>query len=191
MKLLKFLFDAGLYDEFMEAMEEITAGEKDLEDYEKNPEKYNQEEIEFLKNDLPDFRNKLANIKSDFMKTHKNLDWDREVEDAKAFKVTPEQFKILYGIIEKLKTESVGKNEDEKSVFVIEADSDAEFESLKKIIFGPSPELGLRTAEYETYFNGRGWTNCFQDAAYNKTERTFRLTLTNNFKKFVLEKGYF
>ena len=191
MKLLKFLFDAGLYDEFMEAMEEITAGEKDLEDYEKNPEKYNQEEIEFLKNDLPDFRNKLANIKSDFMKTHKNLDWDREVEDAKAFKVTPEQFKILYGIIEKIKTESVGKNEDEKSVFVIEADSDAEFESLKKIIFGSSSELGLRTAGYETYFNGRGWTNCFQDAAYNKTERTFRLTLTNNFKKFVLEKGYF
>lgn len=191
MKLLKFLFDAGLYDEFMEAMEEITAGEKDLEDYEKNPEKYNQEEIEFLKNDLPDFRNKLANIKSDFMKTHKNLDWDREVEDAKAFKVTPEQFKILYGIIEKIKTESVGKNEDEKSVFVIEADSDAEFESLKKIIFGSSSELGLRTAGYETYFKGRGWTNCFQDAAYNKTERTFRLTLTNNFKKFVLEKGYF
>ena len=49
---LRFLIEYGNLSDVMDSWEEIEEGKKDLADYEVNPDKYNQEEIEFLKEDM-------------------------------------------------------------------------------------------------------------------------------------------
>jgi len=80
--LLNWLLNIGydVYDDFLEVIDDIESGYADLEDYKKDPSVFNEEEIEFLKTDIEDWENQIAEIKTDFLKKNENADWEKEVE---------------------------------------------------------------------------------------------------------------
>lgn len=85
--------DYDVYDDFLEIIENIENGKKDLTYIEKNGNKdfplslhlrywkeYDEEEIEFLKTDIEDWEQQIAELKTDFLKSNEKADWEKEVE---------------------------------------------------------------------------------------------------------------
>lgn len=61
-------------------LEDIESAVECLKDYEINPERYDDEEIIFCKEDLLDWQDELRDIKTQYMHDNPLADWDREVE---------------------------------------------------------------------------------------------------------------
>ena len=80
--LLNWLLNSGydVYSDFLEVINDIGTGYAELEDYKKNPSVFDQEEIEFLKTDIEDWEQQIAEIKADFLKGNEKADWEKEVE---------------------------------------------------------------------------------------------------------------
>lgn len=80
--LLNFLLYRGydVYDDFLEIIDDIETGYAELEDYRKDPSVFDEEEIEFLKNDIEDWEQRIIDIKADFFKENEKADWEKEVE---------------------------------------------------------------------------------------------------------------
>ena len=80
--LLKFLLYMGyeVYDDFLEVIDDIENGYAKLEDYKKDPSVFDEEEIEFLKTDIEDWEQQIAELKTDFLKSNEKADWEKEVE---------------------------------------------------------------------------------------------------------------
>ena len=80
--LLSFLLDSGydIYDNFLEVLDDIDTGYGELELYKKDPTVFDEEEIEFLRDDIVDWESHIEDIKSDFLKNKKDADWNQEVE---------------------------------------------------------------------------------------------------------------
>lgn len=80
--LLNFLLYRGydVYDDFLEIIDDIETGYAELEDYRKDPSVFDEEEIEFLKNDIEDWEQRITDIKADFFKENEKADWEKEVE---------------------------------------------------------------------------------------------------------------
>lgn len=93
--LLNFLLSGWEFDldRFMDLLEQLEDNRADLEEYEKNPEghDWDLEEIEFLKTDIEDLENELAEIKQAFFKENEKADWEKEVENVKKFVEEREQ----------------------------------------------------------------------------------------------------
>lgn len=87
--LLNFLLSGWEFDldNFTDLLEQLEDNRADLEEYEKNPEgrDWDLEEIEFLKTDIEDLENELAEIKQAFFKVNEKADWEKEVENVKKF----------------------------------------------------------------------------------------------------------
>ena len=81
-KLVNWLkeMEYDLYDDFLEVIENIEDGYADLERYKERPSVYCEEQIEFLKTDIKDWEEKIAEIKSHFLKENKTADWELEIE---------------------------------------------------------------------------------------------------------------
>lgn len=91
--LLNWLLNMGydVYDDFLEVIDDIENGYADLDDYKKDPSVFDEEEIEFLKTDIKDWENQIAEIKTEYLNsryqyTHKNpkdysdAEWKQEIE---------------------------------------------------------------------------------------------------------------
>lgn len=72
--------DYDIYDDFLEVIDSIETGYAELEDYRKDPSVFDEEEIEFLKTDIEDWEQRIAEIKADFFKENEKADWEKEVE---------------------------------------------------------------------------------------------------------------
>lgn len=74
--LIQYLEEYGeSVEDFLRLIDEIKEGNKTLADYEKNPDDYDEEAIEFLKIDLPDWEEKYYEILADWKsKYKKNLE---------------------------------------------------------------------------------------------------------------------
>lgn len=85
--LLNWLLNMGydIYDDFLEIIDNIESGYAELEDYQKDPTVFDEEEIEFLKGDIEDWEKEISEIKSDFLKDNKEADWEKEVERVNQF----------------------------------------------------------------------------------------------------------
>ena len=81
--LLNWLLNIGydVYDDFLDVIDDIQNGYAELEDYKKDPSVYDEEEIEYLRNDIEDWEHQIAEIKADFRKENKDADWEKEVEN--------------------------------------------------------------------------------------------------------------
>ena len=94
--LLNFLLSGwGVdVDDFMDLLEQIEDAKNDLEEYETNSEKCDEEEIKYLKSVIEDLEKELAEIKADFFERNEKADWEEEVENVKKF---VEEMKQLNG----------------------------------------------------------------------------------------------
>ena len=83
--LLSWLLSSGyeVYDDFLSLLGDVENGYAELEDYEKNPSSYDEEEIGFLRTDITDWEEQIKEIKTDFLCENKDADWETEVENVK------------------------------------------------------------------------------------------------------------
>lgn len=98
--LLKWLLDNehDVYDDFLEVIDDIENGYAELEDYRKDPSVFDEEEIEFLKTDIEDWEQQIAEIKEDFLKKNKEADWEKEVKKVNQWWKEKELLKIEGGL---------------------------------------------------------------------------------------------
>lgn len=94
--LLNWLLNSAydVYDDFLEVIGNIEAGYAELEDYKKDPSVFDEEEIEFLKNDIQDWENQIVEIKKAFHKKNEKVDWEKEVANVNEWWKSKELFKI-------------------------------------------------------------------------------------------------
>lgn len=92
--LLNWLLSMGydIYDDFLEVIDNIESGYAKLEDYKKDPSVFDEEEIEFLKTDIEDWEQQIAEIKADFLKGNEKADWEKEVENVNQWWKEKERF---------------------------------------------------------------------------------------------------
>ena len=96
--LLSWLLDMSydVYGDFLEVIDNIKNGYAELEDYTKDPSVFDEEEIEFLRSDIEDWENQIAEIKTEFLNsryqfTHQlpkdftDDDWNNEIEEVNAW----------------------------------------------------------------------------------------------------------
>ena len=83
--LLSWLFYdyIGDVDGFVDLLENIDTGKRELIYYAEHPEEYNEEEIEFLQTDMLDWEDTLRECKADYLKYNPSADWDIEVKKVK------------------------------------------------------------------------------------------------------------
>lgn len=77
--LLSHLHDYSNVEDFLRLIDEIEEGKKILADYEVNPEIYVEEEIEFLREDLPDWEEEYREMLEDW-KPNYEVDMAKEIE---------------------------------------------------------------------------------------------------------------
>lgn len=70
-------------EDFFSLIDDIKEGEETLVDWENNPDKYDAEEIEFLKTDMEGWKQELGEYKTRFEKVKPEADWDKELESAR------------------------------------------------------------------------------------------------------------
>ncbi len=97
--LLNWLLSNGydVYDDLLSIIEDIEFGYVELEDYRKDPSGFDEEEIGFLKNDIEDWEEQIAEIKKDYFKKNEQADWEKEVESVKQWWKEKEDFENGYG----------------------------------------------------------------------------------------------
>lgn len=92
--LLNWLLNSAydVYVDFLEVIDDIENGYADLENYKKDPSVFDEEEIEFLKIDIEDWENQIAEIKTDFLKKNEKANWEKEVEKVNEWWKAKERF---------------------------------------------------------------------------------------------------
>ena len=82
--LWNWLLNMGydVYDDLIEIIDNIETGYADLEDYKKDPSVFDEEEIEFLKIDIKDWEQRIADLKNEYIKCNPQADWQAEVDKA-------------------------------------------------------------------------------------------------------------
>lgn len=95
--LMGFLNSNGIdpYDDLICYMESIEHGESDLLEYEVNPRGFDPEEMEFLKEDIEDWKEHICKIRRQFLATYPDADWVCEFEDLKNWYKEREIFKNI------------------------------------------------------------------------------------------------
>ncbi len=93
--LLNWLLNMGydVYDDFLEVIDDIESGYAELEDYRKDPSVFDEEEIDFLRTDIEDWKNQIAELKADFLKNNPKANWEKEVEKVNEWWKEKERFK--------------------------------------------------------------------------------------------------
>lgn len=96
--LLNWLLTMGydVYDDFLEVIDDIETGYADLEDYKKDPSVFDDEEIEFLKEDIGDWEHQIEEIKANFLEHNEKADWEKEVEKVNEWWKEKERFIYSY-----------------------------------------------------------------------------------------------
>lgn len=67
-------------EEFLDLMDDIEKGQEDLKNHEINPGIYDEEEIEFLKDDLENWQEEYHQCINEFVKEHPEADLKKEIE---------------------------------------------------------------------------------------------------------------
>ncbi|MBP3544487.1 MAG: hypothetical protein J6J86_09690 [Lachnospiraceae bacterium] len=81
-KLHKWLEEQCIpLEDFVDLLDDIDNGYRNLSDYRKDPAVFNEEEIEFLKTDIVEWEEKLSHYKTQFMKENPETDWIKEIDD--------------------------------------------------------------------------------------------------------------
>ena len=78
--LLKHLLEWGFdIEEFLGLVDEIKSGKEDLEDFEINPEKWDKEEIEYLKEDIEGWREEYNYYIYEYIKKCPDANLEKEI----------------------------------------------------------------------------------------------------------------
>lgn len=83
------------YDDLIWYMESIERGESDLLDYEVNPGGFDPEDIDYLKEDIKDWKEHIGKIRRQFLATYPDANWTCEFEDLETWYKERELFKNL------------------------------------------------------------------------------------------------
>lgn len=86
--LLNYLLEEESYtnvEEFLDLIDNIEEGKRDLENYRRKPEDYDEEEIGFLKEDIVDWEKEYNEIISEFQKMNSKADIDKEIEGVRTW----------------------------------------------------------------------------------------------------------
>lgn len=87
--------DFDPYDDLIRYMESIEEGESDLVEYEVNPGGFDLEEMEYLKEDMKDWKEHIGKIRRQFLATYPDANWACEFEDLETWYKERELFKNL------------------------------------------------------------------------------------------------
>lgn len=91
--LLKWLLDEWIeVEDFLDLQDNIKSGYEDLEYAEKNPEDYDEEEIEVTKIDIAAWEEELQDYKSRFLKENPEADWEEELKKVRNWYEEKESF---------------------------------------------------------------------------------------------------
>lgn len=77
---------------FLDLIDNIEIGYKDLENYQIDPNAYDEEEIGFLKTDIEDWEEELIDYKSRYKEENPDADWDKELVNVKEWFETKKRF---------------------------------------------------------------------------------------------------
>lgn len=87
--------DFDPYDDLIRYMESIEHGESDLLDYEVNPGGFDPKDIDYLKEDIKDWKEHIGKIRLQFLATYPDANWTCEFEDLESWYKERELFKNL------------------------------------------------------------------------------------------------
>lgn len=87
--------DIDPYDDLICYMESIEHGESKLLDYEVNPRGFDPEEMEYLKEDIKDWKEHIGKIRRQFLATYPNASWTCEFESLESWYKEREDFKNI------------------------------------------------------------------------------------------------
>lgn len=95
--LLGWLLSNGFdpYDDLIFYMESIEHGESDLLEYEVNPGGFDPVEMEYLKEDIEDWKEYIGKIRRHFLATYPDANWTCEFEDLESWYKERELFKNI------------------------------------------------------------------------------------------------
>lgn len=84
-------------EDFLGLLDNLNTAYADYEEYKKNPTDFNEEEVEYIKEDIEDSEKELSELKESFLKYCKDEspvpDWEQEVEKVKAWAEEMERMK--------------------------------------------------------------------------------------------------
>lgn len=87
--------DIDPYDDLIRYMESIEQGESDLLEYEVNPGGFDLEEMEYLKEDMKDWKEHIGKIRRQFLATYPDANWTCEFESLESWYKEREDFKNI------------------------------------------------------------------------------------------------
>ena len=87
--------DFDPYDDLIRYMESIEQGESDLLEYEVNPGGFDLQEMEYLKEDMKDWKEHIGKIRRQFLATYPDANWTCEFEDLETWYKERELFKNI------------------------------------------------------------------------------------------------